>query len=162
MPMDTIRLREALITQLWRMNKMNIITYLREFIEGEAAALWYLKTTREEVVIPSMISENLRVSRARTAIILRALREKGYVMMEIEPTDRRKMAVRLTEEGRRFIDDKYAFLLRYFDRYIAVLGEEHISKLTELLRQTADHEQDLADWSENRAVQSTKEEKNDR
>ena len=29
--------------QLWRMNKMNLMLTLREFIEGETATLWFLR-----------------------------------------------------------------------------------------------------------------------
>ena len=35
-------LRAELMTQLWRMNRMDMIELLREFIEGETAALWFM------------------------------------------------------------------------------------------------------------------------
>ena len=73
--MENEKLRDALIQQLWRMNKMDIVTHLREFIEGELATLWFLNVSGDTTIIPSMISDNLRISRARTAIILRTLRE---------------------------------------------------------------------------------------
>ena len=87
--MEDEKLRDALIQQLWRMNKMDIVTHLREFIEGELATLWFLNVSGDTTIIPSMISDNLRISRARTAIILRTLREKGYVTMDISEEDRR-------------------------------------------------------------------------
>lgn len=137
--MDKSELRDALMQQLWRLNKLDLMVSLREFIEGELAALYYLRGC-DEAVTPSQISENLRVSRARAANILRALREKGYVEMSIAEDDRRKMDVCLTEEGRRYCDEKYAYLVRYFDLYVDVLGENDILELTRLLKKTADEE----------------------
>ena len=42
--MDKISLREAFIAQLWRMYKLDIMLYLREFLVGETAALEYIAT----------------------------------------------------------------------------------------------------------------------
>ncbi len=137
--MNKSELRDALMQQLWRLNKLDLMVSLREFIEGELAALHYLCGC-EGAVTPSQISDNLRVSRARTANILRALRQKGYVEMNIAVDDRRKMDVCLTEKGRRYSDEKYAYIVRYFDLYVDVLGEQDISELTRLLKKTADSE----------------------
>lgn len=146
--MENDKLRDALIEQLWRMNKMDIISHLREFIEGELATLRFLKMNAAETVIPSMISDNLKISRARTAIILRTLREKGYVSMNIAEEDRRKMKVVMTDEGKGYLDEKYKFLLDYFEKYIEVLGAENIEALTGLLKLTADKEAELSAWIE--------------
>ena len=136
--MDKREVRDGLIRELWRMTKMDIIGHLQEFVEGETAALWYLNTCGVERVTPSQISDNLQASRARAANILRALRGKGYVEMEIASDDRRKMDVMLTEAGRRALKEKYDFLLKYFDLYVEVLGEEDILDLTRLLKKTVD------------------------
>lgn len=145
--MDKSELRDALMQQLWRMNKLDLMVSLREFIEGELAALYYLHGC-EEAVTPSQISENLQVSRARAANILRALREKGFVEMSIAEDDRRKMDVCITEEGRRYFDEKYDYIVRYFDLYVEVLGERDIAELTRLLKKTADSEVLLRSESE--------------
>ena len=142
MEKDKTALRDGLIAELWRMNKMDIILHLREFVEGETAALWFLRSC--ETATPSQISENLNVSRARAANILRSLRQKGFVEMEIASSDRRKMDVRLTDAGRRSLEEKYALLFRYFDLDVDVLGGEDIAELTRLLRKTVDCEALLA------------------
>lgn len=135
--MDKIELRDALIRELWRMNKMDIISNLREFVEGETAALFYL-CNGEKVATPSQISEALQISRARAANILRSLREKGFVEMDISPNDRRSMNVCSTQKGRNFLQTKYNFLLDYFDLYVDLLGERDILELTRLLKKTVD------------------------
>ena len=62
--MDKREVRDGLIRELWRMTKMDIISHLQEFVEGETAALWYLNTCGYDRVTPSQISDNLQVSRA--------------------------------------------------------------------------------------------------
>ena len=109
-------LRDELIQELWQMNKMDIIVHLMEFIEGETAALGFLSQRIGMRVNPSQISEELNISRARTANILRSLRNKGLIAMEIDDDDRRKMHVALTEAGRDFFRRKYAFIVRYFSQ----------------------------------------------
>ncbi len=137
--MEKAKLRDALMQELWRMNRLDLMVNLHEFLEGELAALNYLRGC-DGAVTPSQISENLRVSRARAANILRALREKQFVEMNISLDDRRKMDVCLTEAGKKFYDEKYADMIRYFDLYIDVLGEKDILELTRLLKKTSDNE----------------------
>ena len=43
----------------------------------------------------------MRGSSARTAIALRNLEQKGYIEREIDKTDRRKILVSITDEGRK-------------------------------------------------------------
>lgn len=136
--MDKSELRNELMAELWRMIKLNLIVNLREFIEGETAALWCIHSCGGESITPSQISDNLNISRARAANILRALRRKGFVDMEIDSYDRRKMLVSLTQKGDAFLKEKYDFLVRYFDLYVNELGEKDIKELIRLLRKTSD------------------------
>ena len=48
------------------------------------------------------------------------------------------MLVSLTEKGDSFLDEKYDFLVRYFDLYVDELGEKDITELIRLLRKTSD------------------------
>lgn len=133
-------LRDALMHELWRMNKMDIIVHLMEFIEGETSALGCLMQKDGLRINPSQISEELHISRARTANILRALRQKGLIRMEIADDDRRKMYVELTEAGRAHYLKKMHYIMHYFDIYVDVIGEEDIAELIRLLKQTVDSE----------------------
>lgn len=137
--MDKTTLRDELMYELQRMAKMDIIVSLREFAEGETAALVALHFQHDRMT-PSLLSETLQVSRARTANILRTLRQKGFIQMEMSEEDRRKMYVSLTTEGIRFLEEKHRFLVNYFDLYVEALGETDIAELTRLLRKTVDCE----------------------
>ena len=72
-------LRDELIQELWQMNKMDIIVHLMEFIEGETAALGFLSQRIGMRVNPSQISEELNISRARTANIHATLVNPRFV-----------------------------------------------------------------------------------
>ena len=137
--MEKEELRERLMCVLRKMYKMDIIVQLMEFVEGETAVLGCL-TRHEGPMNPSQLSEEMHISRARTANILRALRRKGRIRMEIDDDDRRKMHVEATAEGRAFYEKKLAFLGRYFDGYIGVLGEEDTRALIGLLDKTVESE----------------------
>ena len=74
------------------------------------------------------------------ANILRSLRGKKYIEMEISEHDRRKMDVCITSAGKEYCKERYDYLARYFDLYVDVLGEDDIKELTRLIRKTADNE----------------------
>ena len=63
--------------------------------------------------------------------------------MEISAEDRRKIDVVLTERGRRVLEEKRAYFLGSFDRYIEVMGEENIVELNRILRLTAENQDRL-------------------
>lgn len=130
--MNTDELLKDLIEQLWHIGRMDIMAYIEEFNCGETALLWFLLNNGE--ANPSSISDGLNLSRARVAKILSSLRAKKYITMDISEADRRKMTVRLTEEGRESAQSKYAFLEKYLGSYVKALGEEDVSDLVRLLK----------------------------
>ena len=141
--MERAKLRDGFLRQLWRLNKLDVIAVLREFLEGETAALYYLCGAGAGGATPSQLSEALEVSRARAANILRALREKGYVEMDVSADDRRKMDVRCTSAGRAFLEEKYTAVLRLFEAYVDALGEEDILQLTRILDKIVSYEEQV-------------------
>ena len=75
--------------------------------------------------------------------ILRSLRGKGFVEMDISAGDRRKMDVRCTPAGRAFLEEKYAAVLRLFEAYVDALGEEDILQLTRILDKIVSYEEQV-------------------
>lgn len=140
--MDKISLRDGLMEQLWRMYRMDIMVYLREFLFGETAALECL-SRHSGPSTPTTLAEEMKLSRPRTATILSTLRKKGYIEMSVDENDRRRMNVELTGAGLEHLKEKHTRVERYFDSCVEVLGDERITALTNLLRETADMESDL-------------------
>lgn len=130
--MENDELLDTLITELWNINRLDIMSYIREFTEGETATLWELYKHGESN--PSLICESVDLSRARMAKVLLSLRKKKFVSMDISENDRRCMTVKLTDEGKSYLERKYAFIQEYIARYIEKLGTENTEKLLILIQ----------------------------
>ena len=111
--MDKTQLRDGLMRELRRMTKLDIIAGLREFVEGEIAALYCLNEA------------------------------EGALAPYISAGDRRKMDVRCTPAGRAFLEEKYTAVLRLFEAYVDALGEEDILQLTRILDKIVSYEEQV-------------------
>lgn len=65
---------------------------------GMRAILLYLSDA-DEAVTAGMISDNMNVSTARVAVLLKKMAAKGLITKEQDPADARKVIVRLSERG---------------------------------------------------------------
>ena len=139
MLMDAEALKDSLIHSLQRMYDMEVIAPFMEFCQGEMRVLLYLSANRDREIYPSDISGALYVSRQRITSVLAALRTKGYIAMETEEQDRRKMRVRLTEQGAGYAAGKVRFVERYFLILVDGLGERNVLELIRLINLSADH-----------------------
>ncbi len=134
-------IEEAMLTLTKSQTLNRLITYL----EGEGAVLVYLVQCPEGAM-PSVISSNLELSRARITNILNSLRQKGYVELEPNEKDRRKIIARLTELGYDNIMEKAIAKESIYDMLYEKLGEEKLRAFLELLQsvgeifETADRE----------------------
>jgi DNA-binding MarR family transcriptional regulator len=126
-------LRNKLIAILSQMYDTVAFTSLAEFLQGELHVMYNLYINRNTEINPSALSESLHVSRSRITAALSNLREKGYITMEISEIDRRRMCVRLTEEGESFIEGKMYNVQKYFDALISGMGEKNINELIRLI-----------------------------
>lgn len=130
--MEQIELRNTLAASLSCLYEMGAVESLAEFWQGELHVLEYLYQHCDSEVNPSVLSDALNVSRARITSALSALRKKGYVTMEMCESDRRRMRVMLTTDGKYFIEQKQKELERQFDVLINGLGEQNVLELIRL------------------------------
>lgn len=126
-------LKYKLTAILSKMYDTVAFTSLAEFLQGEIHVMHNLYLSRDMEINPSILSENLHVSRSRITAALSSLREKGYVTMEISENDRRRMLVSLTAEGIRFIEEKKENVEKYFDTLIDGMGEKNVNELIRLI-----------------------------
>ena len=131
--MDINELRNALTASLALMYDIKAFSSLAEFLQGELHVLHHLSQNSNLEMNPSILSENLHVSRSRMTAALSALREKAYVRMEMSEDDRRRMRVMLTPDGEAFINEKQKKVERYFDLLVEGLGEENVMELIRLI-----------------------------
>ena len=127
-------LRRELILSLKDVYQLEAFGSLEDLLQGESVVLQYLALHREEVVYPSDLSRELRLSRSRITSTLTSLRRKGCVEMQHSQDDRRRIRVTITRDGLALIFEKLAGMDRYFDQMIAGLGSEETKELIRLIR----------------------------
>lgn len=115
------------------MYEMEAFSNLIVFLQGETHILWRLLQNPDRESNPSILSEQINVTRPRITAILTSLRKKGYIQMKMSEGDRRRMRVILTPEGEAYINEKQAKVEQYFDVLIDNLGEEYILELNRLI-----------------------------
>ena len=92
-------------------------------VRGELCLLMHLKR-RSEPVLPGELSEVMSVSTARIARLLNTLEDRGLIRRSMDLTDRRKIIVRLTEEGERYLEAVHAHTHRRASAVVEALGAE--------------------------------------
>ena len=90
---------------------------------GELCLLMHLKR-QNDPVLPSELSEAMSVSTARVTRLLNALEDRALIQRSIDPTDRRRIIVKLTEEGERYLEAVYERTHRRASAVIDALGAE--------------------------------------
>lgn len=107
------------------------------FAKGEMFALGFLYKRGGEV-LPGEISEKMGISSARIASILNALERKELVTRRIDPTDRRKILVKLTGEGSAKALAHREEALSEMENILRGMGEDDTKELIRLLRKLSD------------------------
>lgn len=82
---------------------------------------------------PSVISQEMLISRPAVTAILNSLEKQGYVRRVISPADRRRFTVELTPLGQQMTRDAFGQFCRTTATVMEVLGEEDSRKFQELL-----------------------------
>lgn len=126
-------LRNRLIAILSQMYDTVAFTSLAEFLQGELHVMYNLYQNKDMEINPSILSDNLNVSRSRITAALSSLREKGYVLMEISENDRRRMRVMLTVKGESFIKEKKQNVEKYFNAFVEGLGKNNVEEFIRLI-----------------------------
>lgn len=96
---------------------------LSNMLRGELFVLNYLYD-HDTIVHPKELSENLSVSTARIASLLKHMEEKKLVVRMPDPEDSRQIIVHLTSAGARTIQKYKKDLLSYLARTLESLGSD--------------------------------------
>ncbi|MGN1014414.1 MAG: MarR family winged helix-turn-helix transcriptional regulator [Butyricicoccus sp.] len=116
--MELFQLRSSLPHRQMRTERRRM-----DIFQGELFVLNYL-FEHESWSYPKELSRNLVMSTARVAAILRTLQKNGLLTRTTDPKDNRQIIVRLTEEGRRRIEERRENALDYMVRMLEYLGPE--------------------------------------
>ncbi len=83
----------------------------------------------------SSMREQLHLSQSAVSQALKSLEKKGYVTRDIDPHDRRKISVAVTESGCRAVEESERCYKDAMNYVISRFGEDNLMQLTELLEQ---------------------------
>lgn len=83
--------------------------------------------------VPKELMEFFGVSSARITKLLGTLEERGFVVREGDPADRRRVTVRLTPAGETYMMDLDAGFQRRLARILELLGEHDARELVRLM-----------------------------
>ncbi len=123
---ELLRLRsEQFKSGVWRQTA--------KLAQGEHLALYYLQSHNGETY-PRQLSDELSVSTARTAAMLRDMEEKGWVIRRDDPSDNRHILVTLTGDGREEMSRRREQTLSALAGALEALGPEDSAELIRILK----------------------------
>lgn len=100
---------------------------------GEAPVLEYLAKHKGEEKTPSELAERLSYSRPRMTRILDSLVEKGCVERRNDPNDRRRVLVKITDEGIKSSRERSSQGIDAVAKELSALGEDNARALLKAL-----------------------------
>jgi len=124
--MDYSELAEAFIEQMHLLRRFKPQKIINDSLHGEVFMLHNIAAS-EDCMIPSELSNAMGISGARIAATLNGLESKGYVTRQIDPSDRRRILVALTDKGKEK-NEAYRMELIYMTAKMLSLLGEHDAK----------------------------------
>ena len=135
--MNNSELTARLIASLSALYDAALFNRLAEFLEGELRVLRALRLAGRPLN-PSVLSDELKVSRARITAALAALDRKGFVALSPEEGDRRRILASLTPAGTQYVLTRENEVERYFSHLVDMLGEDDTLELLRILSRAGD------------------------
>lgn len=133
--METDLKREFLLTMM-RFRKAGMpVPPGNQFRMGE---LFVLGRISEQGVTMTEIQNHLFMTKPAVSQTLNAMESRGLIRREIDPRDRRKITVTLTEAGKEFQRKNHEYADRVMELTLARFGEENMRELIRLLTLMAD------------------------
>ena len=93
-----------------------------------------MNRTPSEAINPSTLADKLGVTRATMTGLLDGLRKEGLIERRIQPEDRRKVGVLLTDNGHRILDKILPDYYRHYAKLTNYLDEGERQTLISLLK----------------------------
>lgn len=116
---------EMVVERMKQAHPAHFFKCVDEMQVGIGAALQLLYESEEEVTA-GRISDELKVSTARVAVLIRKMVSKGLVTKEQSARDARVTIVRLTDFGTRTVEEVWEEICRKIGTVIDTVGEERL------------------------------------
>jgi len=100
---------------------------------GDFQSVHMLKHLMDGPLPQAKLAEHLRMNPSALSKLIYALEQKGYVTQTIDPEDRRRMVIGLTEEGRTFQRKMLAQAIEQANRSLKTLSPQERQTLSAAL-----------------------------
>ena len=138
MDVDYRELAVEFFKDLHSLRKARPQKHISESLRGETFALQYI-AYHDGPVLPGEISEEMGISSARVAAALNSLEKKGLVTRRIDPDDRRRILVELTQQGSEQVQKHTEELLNNITQMLSVLDEHDAREYVRITAILAKH-----------------------
>lgn len=117
--------------------KRNISKKIDDSMRGEHFVLNYISEHQENVT-PSDISNEMGITSARIAAALNSLEKKGLIIRSIDPQDRRRILIDMTDSGKEQVRNHYENVLNTTTNMMRHLGEEDAKHYIRIMKKMAE------------------------
>lgn len=114
--------------------QINELVILLSITEGCACS----KRCGTNLNVPE-IQEKLHISKPAVSYILNTLEKKKYITREIDPVDRRKIAISATPQGKAAAEQSSLKYNEIWENLLAGFGKENMNRLITLLTELGDY-----------------------
>lgn len=115
----------------------DVMRYLDANAAGSGAVLCYL-AGQEGPVTSGEIASSIRVTTARTAVLLQKMEAAGLILRNHSPQDRRVTVVSLTEQGMAEYEKRTGMLQDALGGIIDAMGMERVRQLVSLCQEAGE------------------------
>lgn len=126
-------------------NFMKLVSEFNKFREesnipnpdkGSIAVMSKLYFSKE--MYSCQLAKELNLSRARLSSIVKGLKNKKYVTCRYHLTDKRKILIKITQDGAKIVKDTYDMAIKKIKRLFEKLGTDKTNSLIEVLSETVE------------------------
>ena len=122
---------------MWTLKQLNLSLeqYGREQLEAlgisptQGITLHYLLSRKNQAVYAVNLHEALGLSKSAVSATLKALKQKGYLTMAVNPNDDRKKQIILTDKAYEMEDKLNASLQEQQERLCNTISEQRLKQL---------------------------------
>lgn len=121
--MDYNELASEFMEKMYLLRQARPQRQIDESMQGEHFVL-HLISFHQRSVLPSEISNEMGISSARIAAALNSLERKGLITRQIDLSDRRRILVDLTPEGKALAEEQHQKAMETLTNTLRQLGEQ--------------------------------------
>jgi MarR family transcriptional regulator, organic hydroperoxide resistance regulator len=121
--MDYKALALEFMQKMYKLRQARPQKQINESMHGEHFILQFI-AFHNRSVLPSEISNEMGISSARIAATLNSLERKGMIVRQIDISDRRRILVDLTPQGKSLAEEHHKEAIEMLTKVLGALGEQ--------------------------------------